>query len=486
MTEKTNLRAIYFILFAFFFGHLIYLNTAFVNLEWIYRVGSEYFNTGDSYFLDFYLNHQANPITYSFLSSFFVNIFGDHYISYRLFSLLGGVLILASLIHYNSIYLILIVALNPLIWVYSGRAYSDILSVGILVLAIELHKNGYLKGLFAGFSAFIKYHSIIFVGPYWALKWIEKSIVEKRLILKDINFISGLVASILLLVFLFLYFNLYEVWVVPKSLKPHESFEINLSEFVNNFFSYGSYLSALFIITFPFLFLKIRFKNHLIALLISIALAMINQNNGEMNFGSLDQLLGSEQILLIKIIGFWNFIICIDFFVRHKESRIMALAILFYISLLSFTRPSQRYLLFIMPFWSILIVQSNILIVQSKFKLFALFKWAYVLLLLMVAVFSSLYQVANAKVAKEIVVWSQNENIKINTYEIYSHVGDSCIHEGESDISVEIKQYMRESDEILFTKPVDIFGFEMKRYFVVKNKEERNKAEPKALRHCKN
>ncbi len=63
----------------------------------------------------------------------------------------------------------------------------------------------------------------------------------------------------------------------------------------------------------------------------------------------------------------------------------------------------------------------------------------------------------------------------INTYEIYAHVGDSCVHAGESDISVEISSYMMESDEILFTKPVSIFGFEMKRYFVVKNKEKRKK-----------
>lgn len=484
MTEKANLRTIYFILFAFVFTHIIYLNTPFVNLEWIIRVGSEYFKTGDDYFLNFYLSNQANPITYSFLSSFFVNIFGDHYISYRLFALIGGVLILASLVHYKSIYLILIVALNPLIWIYSGRAYSDMLSVGLLVLAIELHKNGYLKGLFAGFSAFIKYHSIIFAGPYWALKWIEKLIIEKRLIFKDINLISGLLASTLLLIFLFLYFNLYDVWVVPKSLKPHESFEINLSEFLNNFFSYGFYLSALFIITCPFFLLKIKFKNHLAALLISIPLAMINQNNGEMNFGSLDQLLGNEIILLIKVIGFWNFIMCLNFFVRRKESRIMVLAILFYIFLLSFTRPSQRYLLFIIPFWSILIFQSNILLVKSYIKIFALLKWGYVLMLILLAVFSSMHQVANAQASKNIVDWSQKENLLINTYEIYPHIGDSCVHSAESKIGVEI--FAKESDEILYTNSLRIFGFEIKRYYVAITNDRHNKAKPMALKHCKN
>ena len=483
MSEKTNLRAIYFIIFAFFFGHLIYLNTPFVNLEWIYRVGSEYYNTGDSYFRDFYLNNQANPITYSFLSSFFVYIFGDHFISYRLLSLIGGSLILVSLINYKSPFLLLIVALNPLIWVYSGRAYSELLSVGLLVLAIELHKNGYLKGLFAGLSASIKYHSILFAGPYWGLKWIENSIEEKRLNLKNINFISGFLAATLFLLFLFSYDYFYDVWVVPDKFK--ETLGINLPKFLDNFFGYGFYLSALFCITVPFLLINTKFKFHIIALLISVPIAMINQNNGEMNFGSLDQLIGSELILLIKIIGFWNFLLCVNFFVRHKESRIMTITILFYILLLSATRPAQRYLLFIIPFWSILIVQSNILIVQSYVKLFALFKWGYVALLFMVAVFSSVYQVANAKTSKDIVLWAQKENLMINTYEIYAHVGDSCMHSGESDISVEIRSYMRESDVVLFTKAVNIFGFEMKRYFVVKNIEKRNKAKPMDLKLCK-
>lgn len=477
MTEIKNLRAIYIIIFAFLVGHLIYLNTPFVNLEWLMRVGSQYYTTGDSYFLDFYLNNQANPLPYSFLSSLVVNVFGDHNASYRILALTGGVLILVSLIHYKSPFLLLIVALNPLVWIYSGRAYSDLLSVGLLVLAIELHKNGYIKGLLGGFSACIKYHSILFSGTYWGLKWIEKLITEKQFNLKDINFISGFLATFLILLFLFSYDYLYDVWIVPESLKPHESVSPNMSEFLNNFFGYGFYISALFFITMPFFLTKIKLKNHMVALLISIPLAMINQNNGEMNFGSLDQLLGNELILLIKIIGFWNFLMCINFFLRDKESRTMTITILIFILILSATRPAQRYLLFIIPFWSILIVQSNI-------RIHALFKWGYVSLLLLVAAFSSLYQIANANAANEIVTWAQKENLMINTYEIYAHAGDSCIHSGDSDIGVEI--VTQESDEILFTKPVSIFGIELKRYFVVITEERKNKAKPLSLTICKN
>ena len=172
MTEINNKRFIHLIILTFFFGHLLYLDTPFVNLEWVYKAGTQYYTTWDATFLNIYLSNQANPITYSFFSSIFVSLFGDNYINYRLLALFGGCLILISYIKYNSPFLLLMIALNPLVWVYSGRAYSELLSVGLLVLAIELHKSGYIKGIIGGVSASVKYHSILFAAPYWGLTWL--------------------------------------------------------------------------------------------------------------------------------------------------------------------------------------------------------------------------------------------------------------------------------------------------------------------------
>ena len=148
------------IIFAFFGLHLAYINTPFVNYEWAYRIGSQYFLTHDSELLEQYFLNQANPLTYSLFSSIIVNIFGDHFASYRILALLGGTIVLFSLSKYKEPYLLLIVGLNPLIWIYSGRAYSELLSVGIMLLAINLQKRGVLSGLFACLAATIKYHSI--------------------------------------------------------------------------------------------------------------------------------------------------------------------------------------------------------------------------------------------------------------------------------------------------------------------------------------
>ena len=156
--------------------HLAYINTPFVNLEWVYRQGSQYFMTYDSELLKQYFNLQANPLQYSFLSSIIVNLFGDHYASYRVLALLGGTLVLIMLIKYKEPYLLLIVGLNPLIWIYSGRGYSELLSVGIMLLAIRLQKHGVFSGIFAGLAASIKYHSIILSGAYFSLLWLNHRI----------------------------------------------------------------------------------------------------------------------------------------------------------------------------------------------------------------------------------------------------------------------------------------------------------------------
>ena len=56
------------------------------------------------------------------LETEFSNIIGDYYSTYRIFSLVGCSILLISLLLHGKPFLILIVGLNPLIWIYSGRA----------------------------------------------------------------------------------------------------------------------------------------------------------------------------------------------------------------------------------------------------------------------------------------------------------------------------------------------------------------------------
>ena len=147
----------YYLILFFLVVHLSYLNTPFVNYEWSYRVGSQAIVTSNYGLLKLYFNSQANPITYSFLSSLPLLLFGDHYATYRIFSLFGGTLLLILLVRHRKPFLILIFGLNPLIWIYSGRAYSEIISVGIMMMALETNRNCVLKGILGTFSATLKF-----------------------------------------------------------------------------------------------------------------------------------------------------------------------------------------------------------------------------------------------------------------------------------------------------------------------------------------
>ena len=175
-----NINLIVLILF-FLVVHLLYLNTPFVNYEWSYRVGSQAIVTSNYGLLKLYFNSQANPITYSFLSSLPLLLFGDHYATYRIFSLVGGTLLLILLVRHRKPFLILIVGLNPLIWIYSGRAYSEMISVGMMMLAlVKQVEMAVLKGILGAFAAVIKYHSIVVIGSYWGLRWFNNLIKKQN------------------------------------------------------------------------------------------------------------------------------------------------------------------------------------------------------------------------------------------------------------------------------------------------------------------
>lgn len=455
MLLKKNI--LYILIISFFLLHLIYLNTPFVNLEWVYKIGTDYFINLNPNDLSKYFSNQANPITYSFFSSFLVYVFGENFISYRLLALLGGTIILLCFVKYRSPFLILMIGLNPLIWVYSGRAYSELFSVGLMILAIEIEKKAYFGGLIGVISASVKYHSILFLGPYWAFKWLETLFEKKKFEINDLYLKSSIVLVLGFLFFLFLYFYVFDIWIIPDKWK--NDLALFIPDLFNNFFSYGFYLSALFCITAPYFLFNSKLKSHLIAISISIPLAILNQDNGEMNFGSLDQLIGSELILLIKIIGFWNFILCSELFLKNKENRILCLTILIFILLLSTTRPAQRYLIYIIPFWALMIHQSRI-------HIHVFYKWGYIFALLIVNIFVTLYQVSNAKASENIIFWAKENNLSINTNVIYPHVGYASNHSWDSDLVVRLHKDI--NDQIIYESPVSVLNYEIRKYIVVK------------------
>jgi hypothetical protein len=226
---------------------------------------------------------------------------------------------------------------------------------------------------------------------------------------------------------------------------------------LNNIFSYGFYLGGMFFLTIPFFLRNTPWRWQIATITISLPSALLNQDLGEMSFGSFNQFLGEDIILLIKIIGFWNFLLCCKIFWNDDKSRILLLTVLLYLVLLSMTKPAQRYLIFVIPFWAIMIC--------LRFEIHRVVQVGYVLILCGLNLFATLYQVQNARASAEIVAWSQSKDIQINSAVIYPHVGIFSHHDPKSKITVTMSPQPKE--KILFSRAVKIFNYPLREYFVV-------------------
>ena len=100
--------------------HIAYIDTPFVNLEWLFRDGAQYFLTGnqkllDSYFFMVRQIHSPTLILLVFLLKFLKSII-IHSIDYQLYLVVFFPAIILAKKELS--YLVIIVALNPLVWIY--------------------------------------------------------------------------------------------------------------------------------------------------------------------------------------------------------------------------------------------------------------------------------------------------------------------------------------------------------------------------------
>ena len=368
-------------------------------------------------------------------------------------ALLGALLLLGSLYRINNIWLLLITGLNPLIWIYSGRAYSEMLSLGLMAFAIVITKNAYLKAGLGLFSAVIKYNSFLFIVLHSGFIFMFQSFRNKKIYFND-QFKSILIISFGFLIFLLLYLNSFNVWIMPSNFR-NDHFNSDILSFFTNFFSYGFFLAGMFFFTIPAFLNLEQIKIKVFLFVLSTILAIYNQNLGEMDFGSFQQFLGFEVILLIKIVGIWNFLLCCQAFWKDKESRIMLLTILGYIVLLSLTRPVNRYLIFVIPFWAILICQH--------ISLSRLIWWVYVSILVGLNLFATLYQISNATASANMAEWAVQNDVRVSLGGIvYSHVGDFSHYDPNSNFIVSLAGTL--TGEILHEESVKVFGFPIRSY----------------------
>ena len=472
-----NVRLIFYILLSLFF-HILFINLHPVNLEELFLYAAD--NLGSKADLEFYFKYQANTLLYSSILHslskplYFIELNAlSKLISCSGYIFLGiAIYILRknSYINLNHDLIFLLIVINPLIWSFGYRGTPDFISlaIGFCGLSFALDKNKILTKfgyIILGLSIALKPHSIIFL-IFLILKKIDfsKNIIEN--IYK--NYLNAiLVISIPTLFFVGNYIK-YDFFLLNDNLQNNHS--LSLESIIPNLISY---LGILTIFCFPiFFYIVIQdilrknyliFKYGFIYILIFLPISLILNFDGEIFLGFLANVIDKRlYIFLLVILSFPPMFYLFKLFNNNKDlEKLIILSSLTFVFLLSLSRPSDRYIIFLIPF--IIILFRNEL--QSKALIFF-----YLIFNFIIVSIIFLNQYTNSTLTKNIKKSLVEKKIQYNT-----DLGNLFVHSpvfknkfGKSQ-DFKFKLYMYKKKVSIHDECVQIFSFN-KCYSIVKIK----------------
>lgn len=363
-----------------FITHLLLINLPPINLEFVFADASRYFENGDKNLIDQYFRLQANTLGLPYLSWVlsYLSPNIDFLTLIRLLSASGNFLLGIAIINFcrhlkrdDSITLLILILLNPLVWIFSSRATADFFPAALGIFAISIVVNQYLSisrilccGLLLGIAAILKYHSILLLIFLIPFLWNFKNKIFDFISFFTISFIS----ISLVLIFLVVIHENYGFWVTPPAFQSIH--RISLIDVINNFFLYIGFLIllcapiSLAIDNFKSFFVKYKFLI-LIGIFLIFTIGYIGfQDRGELNLGPLDRFLNKNLMAGIFLLLSSLFLMPLFFNSSNEEFKhfniLLAIAILVVIFIFSLSRPAQRYLLVILPFFFFLVPKNII------------------------------------------------------------------------------------------------------------------------------
>lgn len=352
-----------------------------VNLEFAFVGAAEYFGRPNELLIDQYFSYQANTLGMSYLAHCLSILLPsvDMLFLMRMISVLGIPLLLVGVYRVNRyigihsfLAIVALIVLNPLVWAFSGRATADFMpaALGLFAISMALGKKqvvlrSLLAGVFLGIAAVLKYHVLCLLSLLAGLLIYREgfSFAFKKLL------ITTLVSLLILSFYLFKVHEAFGFWLAPDKYRAVHS--IKLSNVINNFVLYFGFLVMLATPALLFsraLWREIAGKWKLLAVLLS-GMAVLGllffHETGELNLGPLDTYVREK----FRVVGFSLLFVLgwvLVFFKGREDERvarvrvIVGLSILFVILALSISRPAQRYLLFVLPFF-VMILPRDIL-----------------------------------------------------------------------------------------------------------------------------
>lgn len=384
----------YAIVFGLFLAHLAILALPSVNLEFTFVDAAIYFGSKDVSLLDQYFRFQANTLGVPYLghlATFILPSF-DVLLVLRLLSSLGIILLGIGIINFSkflnrpdTINLLLLILLNPLVWIFSGRATADFLPAALGIFAISLLVSDVRtlpKILFAsillGIAAILKYHSILLLIILASFLFNHKTKKFKW----NVFLLASSISILMMLTYIFFIRIYFGFWLTPPAFQSRH--QVDASSFINNFFLYIGYLVML---CAPISFLLnnlniLASKKFALAAVLSLVFFVIGfygfHNHGELNVGPLDIFINRNILngLLVTLsICFFSIFFIAPIDVTRPLIQTTWFSIFLIILALSLTRPAQRYLLFVIPFYVLILPKYLILnkyLIRSSIGLFLL------------------------------------------------------------------------------------------------------------------
>lgn len=374
-TTTRHYRLLWLLVAAACLAHLALVWLPGINLEWAFSDALLYLQQGDERRIERYFAVQANTLGLSFSAYLLAALLPGLDAAYapRVLSslgilLLGGALIrIARLLDYqqSDALLVMLALINPMVWVFSGRGTADFFPAALALYSVSLFwdKTVRLPGTCIAIIAFscaiaIKYHAALLLPLLW-LEALGRANNDYRSTLARLSAVSALVLSGPLL-YILLVRRTLGFWFFPPAFQ--DSFPISFAGFATNGVSYLGYLSLLLLpLSAVPLLRRLSSGQALIqfalvfAALFALGYATM-QPDGEMNFGPLDRYLDRRVAsgILYASAGLLVFVLqdCFGAAKPPETRRLLiclALGIALFIAALSFTRPAQRYLLFVLP-----------------------------------------------------------------------------------------------------------------------------------------
>ena len=359
--------------------HLISFNFFPVNYEYTFSEGAKFFDLFEKKYSDFYFQNQANTIFYSLIINLIDRItldFFDNLIIARFISFTSYIFLILGLLYNFKLFkvkknlyslIIIFFLFNPIIWILSFRSSPDLISFSLgfysSSLLIYKYKNIFLRKIsliLLGISITLKpfaciylLYLIIFINDKPSIKILKKYFID---------FIILIIIPITYYISVKYHFGFY---LLSDSFYSDHALKKNILTILQNLVGY---LCLLSIFVFPLsLSLKIKLNyKFFLSYIFFIFFGVYHFNFfelGELDFGFFGLYFNDNVLLIISFSLLFIFFLKILETINHKKDNKINIKLItifiFFIIILSLSKPVQRYLIFILPIIMFLIIKNS-------------------------------------------------------------------------------------------------------------------------------